>query len=153
MAHDLMQVDPHNKSRYELNLKSFKEQLTQLNAQLKPELKVLKSKKYFVFHDAYGYFESYYGLNHQGAFDLSGSVSPGAKHLAELREQLEQAGSSCLFTESAVRERLAYTLTHGLDVHMVELDPLGYNLSVKPASYSEFLTGLSHRMSSCLQNL
>ena len=82
-------------------------------------------KPFFVFHEAFDYFEAAYGLRHAGVFSVAAEVQPGARHVAAMRARLQQAGPSCMFNEPPVRPRLAETLTAGLPVHLAELDALG----------------------------
>ncbi|HBM7739324.1 TPA: zinc ABC transporter substrate-binding protein, partial [Escherichia coli] len=90
----------------------------------------LAGKPFFVFHEAFDYFEEAYGLRHTGVFAVSAEVQPGARHVAAMRAQLKAAGPACIFSEPPLRPRLADTLSEGLPVRLAELDDLGVNVSV-----------------------
>lgn len=58
----LVELMPQSKAKLDANLQHFEAQLAQTDKQVRDELAPLKGKGYFVFHDAYGYYEKHYGL-------------------------------------------------------------------------------------------
>lgn len=153
MAADLAAADPDNAARYQANLAAFEARLAALDERLKARLATLRDKPFFVFHEAYDYFEEAYGLRHTAAFAISSEAQPGARHVAAMRSRLEQAGASCVFTEPPQRPRLAETLGAGLDVRFAELDALGHGLPLKADAYERLLEGLATIMAECLEAL
>ena len=153
MAEDLAIADPLNAGRYQANLKAFDERMEQLDARLKQRLAPLVGKPYFVFHEAFDYFEEAYGLRHAGVFALSADVQPGAKHVAAMRAQLQKAGPSCIFSEPPLRPRLADTLSAGLPVQLAELDDLGMAVKVDANGYEKLLGNLADEFAGCLEKL
>ena len=153
MAQDLAQADPANASRYQSNLAAFSERLDALDARLAERLAPLRGKPYFVFHEAYDYFEAAYGLKHAGVFSVQGDVQPGARHVAQMRERLSKAGPSCVFSEPPLRPRLAETLSAGLPVRLAELDAMGADLPLDAQSYERLLENLAAGLSNCLSSL
>jgi zinc transport system substrate-binding protein len=113
----------------------------------------LKDKPFFVFHEAFDYFEEAYGLQHAGVFAVSAEVQPGARHVAAMREQLQAAGPSCVFSEPPLRPRLAQTLSEGLPVRLAELDALGFELEAEAGGYERLLENLGDRLAGCLEQL
>ncbi|WP_275628107.1 zinc ABC transporter substrate-binding protein [Pseudomonas sp. 273] len=153
MAEDLAIADPLNAGRYQANLKAFDERMEQLDARLKQRLAPLMGKPYFVFHEAFDYFEEAYGLRHTGVFALSADVQPGARHVAAMRAQLQKAGPSCIFSEPPIRPRLADTLSAGLPVQLAELDDLGVAVKVDANGYEKLLGNLADEFAGCLEKL
>lgn len=153
MAADLASADPANAARYQANLKAFDARLDQLDARLKTRMAKLADKPFFVFHEAFDYFEAAYGLRHAGVFSVASEVQPGARHVAAMRERLQKAGPSCVFSEPPVRPRLADTLTAGLSVRMAELDALGMNAPVAANGYETLLQNLGDGLAGCLEAL
>jgi len=153
MAADLSAADPANAARYAANLAAFEARLTQLDAQLGPRLAGLANKPFFVFHDAYGYFEEHYGLQHAGVFSVLGEVQPGARHVAAMRAALQQAGPSCVFSEPPVLPRLAATLTEGLPARLEQLDALGMAIPANAQGYPALLEQLGGALANCLESL
>src|SRR5690606_20675807 len=140
-------------ARYQANLISFQSRLEALDARLAARLAPLAGKPYFVFHEAFDYFEAAYGLEHAGVFAVAQEVQPGARHVAELRARLQQAGPSCLFSEPPLRPRLAETLSAGLPVRLAELDPLGSAVAVDARGYERLLENLAEALGGCLEEL
>ena len=153
MAADLATVDPANAARYQANAKAFEERLSALDTRLKKRLQGLKGKPYFVFHEAYDYFEAAYGLEHAGVFSIASEVQPGARHVAAMRERLQQAGPTCVFNEPPVAPRLSKTLTAGLPVTLTELDAMGGALPVDASSYETLLERMAESLAGCLEAL
>ena len=153
IATDLAHADPVNAARYQANAKAFSERLDALDQRLKSRLNGLAGKPYFVFHEAYDYFEAAYGLKHAGVFSVLGEVQPGAQHVAAMRERLQQAGPSCVFSEPPFRPRLAQTLTAGLPVTLAELDALGGALPVDAKGYEALLENMAGELAGCLEAL
>lgn len=153
MATDLALADPGNAARYQANLDAFEQRLKSLDIKLKAQLTPLAGKPFFVFHQAFDYFEEAYGLQHAGVFAVSAEVQPGARHVAEMRERLKAAGPACVFSEPPIRPRLAQTLSEGLPVHFAELDALGFGLKPSSNSYEQLLSNLSDGLAGCLKQL
>lgn len=153
MAADLARLDAANAARYTANLQAFEARLDALDERIRPRLTALQSKPYFVFHEAFDYFEAAYGLKHAGVFSVLGEVQPGARHVAAMRQRLQQAGPSCVFSEPPLRPRLAETLSAGLPVKLAELDALGGNLPVSATGYEQLLENLANGLTECLGSL
>ncbi|MFI8746452.1 zinc ABC transporter substrate-binding protein ZnuA [Pseudomonas sp. NPDC077186] len=153
MAADLANLDAANAARYAANLQAFEARLDALDGRIRPQLASIADKPYFVFHEAYDYFEAAYGLKHAGVFSVLGEVQPGARHVAAMRQRLQQAGPSCVFSEPPLRPRLAETLTAGLPVKLAELDALGGELPVSATGYEQLLENLASGLTECLNNL
>lgn len=154
MATDLSAADPTNSARYQANLKSFSERLNALDQRLKQRVAGVAGKPYFVFHEAFDYFESAYGLQHAGVFSIASEVQPGAQHVAAMRERLQQVGPTCVFSEPPLRPRLVNTLTEGLPVRLAELDALGgKDIAVNAQGYEQLLETLGNDLAGCLEAL
>ena len=150
---DLSERDPANAKLYAANLQAFSQRLDTLDQQLKAELTPVQGKSFFVFHEAFNYFEQAYGLEHAGVFAISHELQPGAKHVSQMRARLQQAGPSCVFSEPPMQPRLAHTLADGLPVTLAELDALGADLAVSAQAYEQLLKNLAAQFSACLSTL
>lgn len=154
MATDLAVADPANAARYKANLSAFSERLNALDQRLKKRMAGVAGKPYFVSHEAFDYFESAYGLQHAGVFSMASEVQPGAQHVAAMRERLQQAGPTCVFSEPPLRPRLVTTLSEGLPVRLAELDALGgQNIAVNAQGYEQLLETLGNELAGCLEAL
>ena len=149
MAADLSTADPANAARYQANLTAFEQRLGKLDGQLKKRLAGLGDKPFFVFHEGFNYFEAAYGLQHTGVFSAASEVQPGARAVAAMRQQLQQAGPTCVFSEPPLRPHLVETLSAGLPVQLAELDALGFSAT----SYEQLLGDLADGLAGCLEGL
>nr|WP_274706168.1 MULTISPECIES: zinc ABC transporter substrate-binding protein [unclassified Pseudomonas] len=153
MAADLSAADPANAQRYQHNAKAFDERLDALDQRLKKRLAGVEGKPYFVFHEAFDYFEDAYGLKHAGVFAVAAEVQPGAQHVAAMRTRLQEVGKTCVFSEPPLRPRLAETLVAGLPVKLAELDALGGYTPATAQGYEQVLEKLGNDLTGCLESL
>lgn len=153
MAADLSAADPANAQRYQSNAKAFDERLDALDLRLKKRLANVEGKPYFVFHEAFDYFEDAYGLKHAGVFAVAAEVQPGAQHVAAMRQRLQEVGKTCVFSEPPLRPRLAETLVAGLPVKLAELDALGGYTPATAQGYEQVLEKLGNDLAGCLESL
>ena len=153
MAADLSAADPANAERYQRNAKAFDERLDALDQRLKQRLASVEGKPYFVFHEAFDYFEDAYGLKHAGVFAVAAEVQPGAQHVAAMRTRLQEVGKTCVFSEPPLRPRLAETLVAGLPVKLAELDALGGYTPATAQGYEQVLEKLGNDLAGCLESL
>ncbi|OMH25951.1 hypothetical protein BGP75_24535 [Motiliproteus sp. MSK22-1] len=151
IAATLIESDPESTQTYSDNLAEFLKQLQKQDLSLKKQLSEIKDSGYYVFHDAYGYFERHYGLHHLGAFTLSPDRKPGAKRLQNIREQLESSDVRCVFTEPQFKPSMVRAITEGLKVNTQELDPLATSIALHANGYFMFLQQLADSYVACLK--
>lgn len=148
----MSEADPQNRQQYLTNLASFKRQLEQQHQAIKRQLAPVKSRGYYVFHDAYGYFEQDYGLNHLGYFTISPDRKPGAKTLISIRQALSGDDVYCLFTEPQFTPAVVQSVTRGSDTNIGILDPIGSDVEAKPGGYFAFKQQLADSFTHCLSS-
>lgn len=149
VAEDLTQLAPANAELYQQRLLEFEQQLNQLDGQLEEILTPLKLANYFVFHEAFNYLEHDYGLERGGVFAINPEVQPGARHVQQMRQQLELAGPACIFTEPPAPPRLAISLAKDLPVRLQELDPLG----LEADSYNALMLNIANNIFDCFKQV
>ncbi|KPB69985.1 zinc ABC transporter substrate-binding protein ZnuA [Pseudomonas cannabina] len=153
MAADLSTADPANAARYASNAEAFSKRLDALDARIKGRVTAVAGKPFFVFHEAFDYFEEAYGLKHAGVFAIAAEIQPGAQHVAAMRERLKAAGKTCVFSEPPLRPRMAETLSAGLPVKLAELDALGGYIPASAQGYEQVLQKLADDLTGCLSSL
>jgi len=150
--HDkLVELMPQSRARLDANLKDFEANLAATDKQVASELAPVKGKGYFVFHDAYGYYEKHYGLTPLGHFTVNPEIQPGAQRLHQIRTQLVEQKATCVFAEPQFRPAVVESVARGTNVRMGTLDPLGTNIQLSKESYPAFLTQLANQYASCLK--
>ncbi|MFV0449023.1 MAG: zinc ABC transporter substrate-binding protein ZnuA [Vibrio sp.] len=148
----LIAMDPEHTDIYGKNLNHFVGSLHTMDAQIAAQLASVKAKPYYVFHDAYAYFEQHYGLNNIGHFTVSPDRKPGAKTLISIRNALAANQAKCVFSEPQFQPAVIESVVRGSDAKMGVLDPLGMDIPIAQGSYFAFLNSMSESFYNCLSN-
>ncbi|MDX7988065.1 zinc ABC transporter substrate-binding protein ZnuA [Xenorhabdus sp. 12] len=146
----LVEQYPQQKQQLEVNLRKFNGQLIQTDKNIVSILNPVRKQGYFVFHDAYGYFEKHYQLSPLGVFTVNPEIQPGAQKLHHIRTQLVERKAKCIFAEPQFRPAVIHAVAKGTDVKIGTLDPLGSGIVLNKDSYMKFITQLSKQYASCL---
>ena len=125
IAHELEEVDPRNRKKYEANARNMKARIDALHKELARSLAPVKGAPYIVFHDAYQYMEKRYGLTPIGSVTLSPEKKPGSARLVAIRKKIRDTKSICVFTEPQFQPRLVKVIMEGTGAGTGVLDPLG----------------------------
>lgn len=147
----LLLIIPTKKYQLKINLIKFMDNLSKIDIKIRQRLLPIHGRGYFTFHDAYRYFEKYYGLSSLGYFTVNDEIQPGAKHLNQIRQKLIEKKAVCIFTEPQFQPAVVNTVIRGIKVRKSILDPLGMNLEINQSSYINFISQLSIQYSKCLK--
>ncbi|CAK9884823.1 MAG: High-affinity zinc uptake system protein ZnuA [Candidatus Erwinia impunctatus] len=147
----LSELMPENRDKLNANLQHFEVTLAAADKKISAELAPVKGKGYFVFHDAYTYFEKHFGLTPAGHFTVNPEIQPGAQRLHKIRTELVEQKAVCVFAEPQFRPAVIEAVAKGTQVRQGVLDPLGTNITPDKDSYVTFLSQLSSQYSSCLK--
>ncbi|QGY29504.1 zinc ABC transporter substrate-binding protein ZnuA [Pantoea cypripedii] len=146
----LLELMPQSKAKLDANLQQFEAELADTDKHIGAQLAPVRNKGYFVFHDAYSYFEKHYGLSPLGHFTVNPEIQPGAQRLHQIRTQLVEQKATCVFAEPQFRPAVIDAVSRGTNVRKGTLDPLGMGISLTKDSYVKFLSQLSSQYASCL---
>lgn len=146
----LLELMPQDKAKLDANLQQFEVTLADTDKRVNAQLAPVRNKGYFVFHDAYTYFEKHYGLSPAGHFTVNPEIQPGAQRLHQIRTQLVEQKAVCVFAEPQFRPAVIDAVARGTQVRKGTLDPLGTDISLAKDSYVKFLSQLSSQYASCL---
>lgn len=146
----LIELDPKNEAGYLAKLKAFEANLDATEQKIQQQLKPIQSEGYYVFHDAYGYFESYFDLNNLGHFTVSPERKPGAKTLISIKTTLREQNVKCVFAEPQYTPAVIQSVTRGTSTSIGTLDPLGTDIKVADGSYFTFLESISTNIVDCM---
>ena len=147
----LLELMPQDKAKLDANLQHFEAELANTDQRIISQLAPVKDKGYFVFHDAYTYFEKHYGLSPTGHFTVNPEIQPGAQRLHQIRTQLVEKKAVCVFAEPQFRPAVIDAVARGTQVRKGTLDPLGTDISLGKDSYVKFLSQLSSQYETCLK--
>ncbi|HEY5674467.1 MAG TPA: zinc ABC transporter substrate-binding protein [Malonomonas sp.] len=143
VAEVLAEIDPLHQQQYRQNAGQLLTRLDLLHRQLQVKLAPVKAIPYVVFHDAYQYFESAYGLNAVGSIAVDPERQPGARRILQMREKITRLQARCVFSEPQFEPRLLATLIEGTEARTGILDPLGAELPAGPETYFLLLNRLA----------
>lgn len=150
IAATLVEADPDNSVTYLANAEAERLRLDALTLELTETLAPVTGKPFIVFHDAYQYFETRFGLTVAGTVTVSPEVMPGAARIDELRAKVSELGATCVFAEPNFEPAIVRTIVEGTDAKAGTLDPEGASLTEGPDLYPELLRGLATSLLDCL---
>ena len=150
MAQALSQVDPGRAALYRANAEKVRARLRALDAELQETLAPIADRGFIVFHDAWSYFDTRYGLRAVGSVTVSPDRPPGAARLAEIRERLRDARAECVFAEPQFEPGLVRTLVAGTGAAVGVLDPLGAAIEDGPDLYFTLMRANAAALRECL---
>ncbi|MEL0133137.1 MAG: zinc ABC transporter substrate-binding protein, partial [Rhodobiaceae bacterium] len=146
----LSEADPDNAAAYAANASSALGRLDSLVTEIKAELQPVKGRGYIVFHDAYRYFETRFGMTAIGSITVSPEVLPGAERVAELQEKVRHLKATCVFAEPQFKPKLVATVTENTDAGTGVLDPLGTLIDDGPELYFTLIRNMTRSLKDCL---
>ena len=118
----LSRIDPAHAAQYERNLRSFQRELDELASWIDSLLAPFRGEAIYVFHPAYGYFASAFGLR-QVAVETGGR-EPMARELTSLIRRMKKLSVRVIFVQPQFAATAAHALERALDCRLVTLDPL-----------------------------
>ena len=152
IAERLSILDSEHSAQYNENLQRFKSNLDKTTQGISARLTPLKASPYYVFHDAYGYFERDYQLNNLGHFTVSPERKPGAKTLVEIKRTLSGIEQVCVFSEPQFQPAVINSVVRGTSAKLGTLDPLGSTIDVADSSYFGLLNDLADEFETCFNS-
>ncbi|EEX93773.1 high-affinity zinc uptake system protein ZnuA [Vibrio orientalis CIP 102891 = ATCC 33934] len=148
----LIELNPTHAASYKAKLMQFNFNMTKTVDQIQGQLAPFKQEGYFVFHDAYGYFEDYFNTNKLGHFTVEPERKPGAKTLIKIKTTIRDKNVKCVFTEPQFTPAVIESTVRGTNAKIGQLDPLGVDIEVADRSYFRFLQSISKNLTNCLAN-
>ena len=149
MAGALSRIDPERTSVYAENAAAVKARLRALDEELKETFAAVRDRGFIVFHDAWQYLDTRYGLRAIGSVTVNPDRAPGAARLSEIRAKITEADATCVFAEPQFEPRLVRTLVEGTGAGTGTLDPLGAALEDGPDLYFTLLRANADTFRAC----
>ena len=141
---------PENVETYDKNANQMIKEINQLKVELKKELSGIKDKPYIVFHDAYQYFETSFGLNAAGSVALEGDIASSPKQISIIKDKIVKLKASCVFQEPQFDSKLVKIVVEGTNAQIGILDPLGVNIKSGENFYLQLLKNMAKSLKDCL---
>lgn len=118
----LAQLDPEHEATYKANLESFIADIDILESDIQDTLSGLPSKKFMVFHPAWGYFADDFGLE-QIPVEVGGQ-EPSAQELAQLIELARAENIKVIFAQPEFSTQDAQTIATEIGGEVLLISPL-----------------------------
>ena len=150
VATELGKIDPGNAAAYQANATAYLASLDQLEIEIGAATKSIRGKPFIVFHDAYPYFETRFGLTAVGSISDASAAAPSAKWLAEIKDKLAQTKALCVFREPQFDSKYVNVVLEGSIAREGVLDAMGYDLTPGPSAYAEILRNIATSAKACL---
>jgi zinc transport system substrate-binding protein len=150
IAQTLSKLDRTKAQAIQQNLRAFEQRVNAREASIREQLEPLQNQTLFSYHSAFTRFAEHYGLQLRGVLTLNPALSPGAKHIAEVQTQLQQAGSACLLTEPQFNTQWWTSITEGLNITFSTWDPLATDIPATPEGYEQFQQSIANAVLNCI---
>jgi len=125
IADTLIALDPNHADAYRLNLEEFLADITQLQSEIFATFEGLDSRKFMVFHPAWGYFAQEFGLQ-QIPVEVAGS-EPSAAELTALLSEAKEEDITVIFAQPEFSTRSADTIASEIGGKVILISPLAEN--------------------------
>ncbi|WP_169792245.1 zinc ABC transporter substrate-binding protein [Pseudohongiella spirulinae] len=145
----LIQLDADNASQYQNNLDTFQQQLAQLEIRLQTQLEPLRQTDYAVYHDAFQYFESEFGLSHSLVFVGNEELQPGVRHTLAVRQAIANRPITCLMEDVTAQASTIRALLGNHPVKRITADTTGQTLTSTPQAYIQMISNLADAFLQC----
>lgn len=153
MAHDIHQklasLGEFDQDQLDRNLAHFEQELATTEQAIRKQLAPLHSIDVFAYHSAFEPFAEHYDLNLAGVLTLNPELSPGARHIAEVQQKLENANQPCLLTEPQFDSQWWRSITEGLNVTFSTWDALATDIESSPQGYIDFQNSIAEAVMKC----
>ena len=150
IAETLAEIDPENAETYRANAEAGRAELAEVIADVEARMAPLADQPFVVFHDAYQYFETRFGLNSAGAISLGDASQPSAARVAEIQQAMAERSVVCVFAEPQFDPSLVATVADGASVRSEVIDPLGQGLEPGAAFYPALIEQVAQSFEACL---
>ena len=146
---NLSSTFPKNGAIYEENAKLAKEEINASVMRTKTLFKTSQSLNFIVFHDAYQYFENYYGISALGSIMLANAAKPSPARLIEIKNKINELGVNCIFSEPQFNSGLINAIASNTKISVKILDPFGSSLSLDKDLYIGIIDQMTSAINSC----
>lgn len=126
--------------------------LTQWENSAKELLAPNKQKGFVVYHSAFTHWVTHFELNQLAAVTTDPDHPVGSRHLLNVRKTIEAQSPACLFTEPQFSPRIVNKLVSGLNIPLIEIDPIAGQYQLPEQNFLDFYDGLTQAFVTCLSN-
>ena len=132
-------LDPAQEDAYRAGHADFAAELDALDAELRALLAEVPSRRFMVYHPAWGYFADAYGLT-QVAIEREGK-EPGAKALAGLINQARREGVRVILVQPQMNPQAAEQVARAVGGTVASADPLAADYAASLRRVARLIAG------------
>lgn len=118
----LAELDPAHQDQFKANLEAFLAEIDKLDAEIRATLEKTASKKFIVFHPAWGYFARDYGLQ-EIPVEVNGQ-EPSAQELARLIQTAQAENIKVVFVQPEFSQEDAQTIAKEIGGEVLSISSL-----------------------------
>ena len=149
IAATLSEIDPDNADAYARNAADGRTEIAAAAEEAAARLAPVADVRFVVFHDAYQYFETRFGLSAAGAIELGDASDPSPARIEEVRGTVQDLGATCVFSEPQFNQGLVRTVIDGTEAGTGVIDPLGADIPTGPDFYTQLIRAVADEIASC----
>lgn len=148
-SHELSLIDPTNAQRYDENLQHFLQNLQLTHEQIQTQLSAHPITSWAVYHHAFAYFETEFGLPPALRLKESDNVEVGVRSARNFNQSMKAQQLTCIITEPGVNPATLRSLLDNQQLKVQTADILGLDLAVTNTSYNQLLLQVAQAISTC----
>ncbi|MDO4300486.1 MAG: metal ABC transporter substrate-binding protein [Clostridia bacterium] len=119
----LCEIDPDNKTVYELNYNNYTAALDSLDKSYREAISALPNKSIVVSHEAYSYLCNAYGLKQTSINGISADSEPSPDKMKDLINFVKENNIKYIFYEELVTQKTAEILSQETGAKLLPLNP------------------------------
>jgi zinc transport system substrate-binding protein len=125
IAQNMCELDPSNADTYNSNAQAYIDRLNDLDQTIKDSLADVQSKKFIVYHPAFGYFADDYGLT-MYALEADGKEAT-AQHLQDMVDLAKEENIKVIFYQEEIDSSQSAAFAEEIGGKTMQLAPLAAN--------------------------
>ena len=145
----LIPIYPDQVEQLHANAMAASRQMDTLDDEINEILAGSKNSRFFVFHDAYQYFEMHYGLKPSLAILDHHNAAVSASRLRDLEHVLEENDITCIFSEPQFDQKIADLLAEMSGANTAIIDPIGNDIDADADHYRKMMLSIANAIASC----
>ena len=151
LANTLGQLDPSNAVTYQFNAATQTTAIIETQSAVEEVLAEVRGGQFVVSHDALGYFERAFDMPAAGAITISDASAPGAAHIIELRQIMQDLDVTCILVDPQTSPKWAQVVAEGTGAKVAMVDPQGAALPDGPIRSTGIMLDIATVLADCLK--
>jgi len=149
IAESLHKLYPAHADRIRANSRQLVKKLQALDDEIRQHFSGQTAISAVLYHDAWHYFQRHYGITTHGIINPDAHKQPGARHLYNISQTIEDRHTQCLLVEPQFKPKYLGALQSKHKLRIVTLDPLAAELPAGPGSYFQMMRDITKAFSQC----